>query len=282
MVLSVRRLTAALCLVFELLLAPLPPAASQEPDRRARESDANEEIAKLMLAQVERMTVRVPEEAGRKTATLKTDPLIRYSDQERALTQSSLWVWHRDEVPVLFCKVERVTRPDSPRHTWQFCCSPALDQKLDVEWNREFRWRAKEVGVRWTPFADKSAPGNKLALRLSQLKALARQFSAEIENSRTRDRETMRLLAQPLYRYASAKQGILDGAAFGLTSNGTNPDTLLLIEAMSEATGSSWRYAVVGMSGDAVEVAHSGQTVWQKPFTDGPGDHRSWLWYLSH
>lgn len=280
MVRSGRLLTAGICLVSGMLLANLPPAASQEPDP-VRGIDANEGIAKLMLAQVERMTVRVPVEAGTEIALLKANPLIRYSDQERALTQSSLWVWHRDEVPVLFCKVERVTRPDSPRHAWQFCCSPALDQKVDVEWNREFRWRAKEVGVRWTPFADKSAPGNKPALRLSQLKALARQFSGEIENSRTRDRETMRLLAQPLYRYASAKQGILDGAVFGLTSNGTNPDTLLLIEAVSEATGSPWRYAVVGMSGDAVEIARSGQTVWQKPFTNGPGDHRSWLWYLS-
>jgi hypothetical protein len=35
------------------------------------------------------------------------------------------------------------------------------------------------------------------------------------------------------------------------------------------------------MAGDAVTITHRESTVSTKPFTDGPGDHRSWMWYVS-
>jgi hypothetical protein len=69
---------------------------------------------------------------------------------------------------------------------------------------------------------------------------------------------------------------------FGLTSNGTNPDVLLVVEALGKPESNArWRYGVVAMTGDAVEVVLKDKTVWTKPYTDGPGDHRSWMWYVS-
>ena len=59
-------------------------------------------------------------------------------------------------------------------------------------------------------------------------------------------------------------------------------DVLLIVEALSEPlVDARWRYGIVGMTGDAVEVVHKDRTVWSKPYTDGPGDHRSWMWYVS-
>jgi hypothetical protein len=258
---------------YALLAQDVPPSQAQDPI---------DEKLKPMLDQVQQMTVRIPSGAESKTAMLNLKPLISYSDQERALPDSTLWMWHHDDVPVLFCKVEGLTTPGRDGRAWQFCCVPATEQLLDVEWNREFRWRAKEAGFGWVTLADQSAPAAKPPGRLTQLKGFARQFSADIENARTKDREEMRLLTHPLYRYSAPAKQVVDGAVFGLTSNGTNPDALLLIEATSQpGTDSHWRYAVVGMSGDAVQVNHADKTIWTKPFTSGPGDHRSWMWYVS-
>ena len=82
--------------------------------------------------------------------------------------------------------------------------------------------------------------------------------------------------------HAALDQNVVDGVVFGLTSNGTNPDALLLIEALRDAEGDSqWRFAVVGMTGDGVEVMHKQTKAWSKSFSDGPGDYRSWMWYVA-
>jgi hypothetical protein len=92
----------------------------------------------------------------------------------------------------------------------------------------------------------------------------------------------MRLLTSPLHQYASPKQNVVDGAVFGLTSNGTNPDALLLIEALADPeTDAMWRYAVVGLTGDAADVSHADKKVWSKEYSDGPGDYSSWMWYVA-
>ena len=85
-----------------------------------------------------------------------------------------------------------------------------------------------------------------------------------------------------MHQYAAPERNVVDGAVFGLTSNGTNPDALLLVEALRDAEANSkWRFAAVGMTGDGVEVMHRKQEVWSKPYTDGPGDYRSWMWYVA-
>jgi hypothetical protein len=35
------------------------------------------------------------------------------------------------------------------------------------------------------------------------------------------------------------------------------------------------------MTGDGVEIMHQQKKVWSKPYTDGPGDYRSWMWYVA-
>jgi hypothetical protein len=115
------------------------------------------------------------------------------------------------------------------------------------------------------------------------MKAVVREFSGETEQTPIKSRQELRLLASPLHRFAAPDKNVLDGAVFGLTSNGTNPDVLLIVEALrDEESKSRWRYAVVGMTGDAVEVVHQKAKVWTKPYTDGPGDHRSWMWYVTN
>jgi hypothetical protein len=273
-----RFLPAVLAAVL-LLLLPIgsAPAEDSPPDQKA--DTARAESLERMLARTKQMIVRIQAGAEERRPELVEAPLIHYADQVRNLPESTLWVWHQQGLPVLFCKVEQIR---DARASWQYCCVPATADKIDVEWQRQFRWRSRETLFSWVAVADAPEPSDKAPTRLTQMKAIVRGFGGETEQTPIKSRQKMRLLASPLHRFAAPEQNVLDGAVFGLTSNGTNPDVLLLVEALGkEESKARWRYGVVGMTGDAVEVVLKNKTVWKKPYTDGPGDHRSWMWYVA-
>lgn len=259
-------------------LTAAPPNPQSEPDDS--ETELRGSIAE-MLEQAVEMTVRIASGNESRNAELSATPLIHYSDQQRSLTDSTLWVWRLDERPVLFSKVERLPSADGGTGGWQFCCVPVTVDKADVQWGRRFRWRSRESTTTWTDFSDIPHPAASATRRLLQMKHLARQFEGIIVNPQIDDREQMRLLPSSLLRYESAANDVVDGAVFGLTSKGTNPDALLMIEAAGVAAeDATWRFAAVGMSGDALTISLNDAEVWSKSSTAGPGDHRSWMWYV--
>ncbi len=257
-------------------------AGQEEPATKSAAAKASDEVLKQMLGRVQKMEVRFPPGDQGRQAELIPTPLIHYSDQVRALPESTLWVWQLDQAPVLFCKVERLASKRSDAVGWQYCCVPASEDKADVTWKQDFRWRAKEVGFKWMAVPDAKPPHQQEGIRLTQLKGVARGFTAEIIGPIETGRQQSRLLPRPLHRFAAPRANVLDGAVFGLTSNGTNPDVLLIVEALKDPVANSqWRYAVLGMTGDGVDVRYQDQPVWNKKNTPGPGDHRSWMWYVS-
>lgn len=237
-----------------------------------------------MRMEAQGMTVRLnhADRSAATTAELVATPLIHYSDQQRNLTESTLWVWQWEGRPVLFGKLERLLTKEVGVSGWQYCCTPAADETVDIQWGRRFRWRSKEAALKWQDFDDAPPVSTGASARLLQMKSLAARFHGTIENTLINDREQMRLLARPLHRYQSPAQHVQDGAVFGITSKGTNPDSLLLIEAVSQAEKpAKWRFGIIGMTGDAVSITLKDKVVFEKPFTDGPGDHRSWVWYVA-
>jgi hypothetical protein len=263
-----------------------PTLAETPPAQAGATVAAESEDAGLtaMRTQVQGMAVRLNDADGSRTADaeLVATPLIHYSDQQRKLTDSTLWVWQSQGRPVLFSKLERLLSREGATNGWQFCCTPTTDATVDILWGRRFRWRSKEPALKWQDFDVAPPPAAGAPGRLLQMKSLANRFHGEIVNTRINDREQMRLLARPLHRYQSPTQDVVDGAVFGITSKGTNPDSLLLIEAVSLAERQAkWRFGVIGMTGEAVSITLADKVAFEKPFTDGPGDHRSWVWYVA-
>jgi hypothetical protein len=248
----------------------------------AAAQDNKKKSLQILLEQAKQMAVKVAKTREPVACELKETPLIHYSDQVRGLPESSLWIWEHEGVPALFCKIERIAKAEGATKAWQYCCVPATSDKVDVTWGRNFRWRSRDVSIQWTPLTGAQSPRDQARARLTQMKSMAREFSGHTEQTPTNSRQEMRLLASPLHQYAAPDRSVVDGAVFGLTSNGTNPDALLLVEALRDAEADSkWRFAAVGMTGDGVEILYQQKKVWSKPYTDGPGDYRSWMWYVA-
>ncbi len=96
------------------------------------------------------------------------------------------------------------------------------------------------------------------------MRNLARQFSASVSDDQF-GRQQLRLLSKPLYRYGKAGSPVLDGAIFAF-AKGTNPEVMVLIEAVREASDDyMWRYAPARMSGRECELKQEDQVVWKLP-----------------
>src|SRR5262249_28285332 len=73
----------------------------------------------------------------------------------------------------------------------------------------------------------------------------------------------LRLLPAPLFRYPSAKTGVIDGAIFTLVSTaGTDPEVLLVIEAREDKGKTRWEYACGRFSDRDLYVQRNDKDVW--------------------
>jgi hypothetical protein len=96
------------------------------------------------------------------------------------------------------------------------------------------------------------------------MRRLAREFTGyEISAGSKGERGELRLLPAPLYRYPEAESAVVDGALFSFVSTvGTDPEVLLLIEAHKVGGKTRWEYACGRFSNWDLYVQHKGKEVW--------------------
>jgi hypothetical protein len=123
------------------------------------------------------------------------------------------------------------------------------------EWNPQTGLIRKEL-------ADAPAPAATPAARLLQMRKLAQEFTGH-ETDDEGKRWDLRLLPTQLYRYPTAKTDVIDGALFTLVSSaGTDPEVLLLIEAREEKGKIRWEYACGRFSDRNLYVQRNDKEVW--------------------
>jgi hypothetical protein len=232
-------------------------------------ADASDSLAKKMLpiyvkeaAEYSIAVERDPE----KTLELRKEPVFEWSSpgQRGFITQGVLFVWLRDGRPAALGSVFSTEPKNELRGRTLVHELHALDsEKLIVT-------RAREALNEWVPRAglarkvlpDAPTPANTPGARLVQMRRLAQEFSGhEIDNEG--ERWELRLLPTPLYRYPTARAGVVDGALFALVSNaGTDPEVLLLLEAREAGGKMHWEYALGRFSDRSLYVHRKEKEVW--------------------
>lgn len=106
-----------------------------------------------------------------------------------------------------------------------------------------------KTGIVLSPLADAPAVSESPAARLTQMRQIARSFSAE-SVSQQGERWELRVLPQPAMRYQPARGDVRDGGLFlFVTSAGTDPEVVLVIEARrTTAGGYQWHTAALRFS----------------------------------
>jgi hypothetical protein len=110
---------------------------------------------------------------------------------------------------------------------------------------------------------DAPVPAESKPRRLTQMRDLARRFTATMYRSEPEEANRLRLLATPIHRFAAESDGIVDGAVFAF-ANATDPDSLLLLEAARDEPGAAayWRYSLARMSSQKTVVKLDDKEIW--------------------
>jgi hypothetical protein len=122
-------------------------------------------------------------------------------------------------------------------------------------------WKTAKGGIELRDLPGAAAPLTTESRRLTQMRNLAREFSGWMLQDG--DTTELRLLPQPIYRYQSPPQGVLDGAIFALVWKGTDPEVLLLLEDREVGGQQRWQYALARFNWHELWVRRNDQEVWR-------------------
>jgi hypothetical protein len=136
--------------------------------------------------------------------------------------------------------------------------------------NSRARWQPKSGAV-LKAVPEAPTPAESLPQRRLQLKSLAREFSAYSVTPANGDRWEMRLQTTPLMQYGAAGPDVLGGALFTfVTTAGTDPEVLLLIEARNTELGRQWMFTPARFSDYSLYLLYKDQEIWSA--VRGPRD----------
>ena len=250
-----------------------------KPDEAALKEQREARLS-AMRAQVETVVVRRQMDDDWTAVELSPEPLFRYADVPRGILDASLWCWGAKGRPVALTKLEMVKASANVAAQWQYCAASLAERPVWIAWPTRPRFVSSKAGLELHTILESPQPGDKPATRLRQMKDLVKRFSATIFiDGKEALKQEMRQLASPIHRYADDATGLVDGAIFGFSTNGTNPDVLLLIEARSaKEAPPQWQYGIVGMTYAEAHVRLDRTEVFEVPF---PPQFDTWaLWHV--
>jgi hypothetical protein len=257
--------------------------ADENADKQAGQA-RKERFTNYMRDFAESTAIRLAAVNGEpeQTAKLVPNPVFRYSDEERFIPDATLWVWTRDARPVAFQKVEGNNHGGG--QMWTICFASLSEGLLNVRWPlarppREYT--ARTPGVTFEPIPKADPPAETARKRTAQLRALKDRFSGRLGvNDQGKGGAETRTMAKPIFEYADPESKLPMGAIFGLSSTGTNPDLLLLIEARRDEAGAwRWEYAHARMTSASLRVRLDDDEVWAEGNAT-PGALDNWIYYF--
>ena len=197
-------------------------------------------------------------------------PLLTYGEPTRRNETGWLWAFSTTGRPAVFVELFRAPPADGEREVWRHALTLTSDRLPVMTTPIETSWTPATTQIESTPFPEAPLPHAKEITRLRQMKELAGRFTAHEFWGADNQRFELRLLVQPVHRYSDPKAGLHDGAVF-IFANGTNPEIILLIEAIGERLETArWHYSLARQSSAETHVQLGGNEVWQKDRTRGP------------
>src|SRR5262249_19203295 len=145
-----------------------------------------------------------------KPLELRRDPVLQWSNPDRGEVHGNVFLWTRDGRPLV---VSSLFKWFSPHTHMSHEFHSFAEEPLRASFHGTPVWKTSEAGVRFVDVPGAPAPAANEAQRLLQMRQLAKDF-AGWKKERDGVAGDLRLLPQPIHRYASPKQGIQSGGLF--------------------------------------------------------------------
>jgi hypothetical protein len=182
-------------------------------------------------------------------------PVLHYSDTISPVTDGLVFVWTKAGRP----EAVMALHPGTHGHTWIEFKSLSLSPLTAARQGR-VEWTPRTAGVDFRPLENAAAPEATDGKRLTQMRSLLRPFTASVWDN-ANGSQPLRLLPQPLFRYAQPERGILDGALFAFVLS-TNPELLVVVEAQTIDGKQQWMYSIGRFTGRQTELRFQDREIW--------------------
>lgn len=240
------------------VLAQVPaakPAADDQSDaaRAARAAEITKKAA-------EEYTIT----RGSDKQPLKFEPksLLQWSNPVVGSIHGGVHIWTRNGRPEVVASIYKFS---SPLHHLGVEFHSLSLEPVSADRDGRAAWVVSTPGIEFKPIPGAPKPAETPTRRLAQMRALAKEFSAtettREEPPKPSVQRDLRLLTQPIHRYASTDSEVLDGALFTFVL-GTDTEIFLIIEARRTAEGYEWQYAFARMNSIVFQALHRGREVW--------------------
>ncbi len=194
---------------------------------------------------------------------LKKEPVFAWSNPVRqGVQQGVVFLWLREGRPAALGCIFSQPEPKLPGRRIVHELHALDREKLLVSRPGEYNQWTPQAALARKELPDAPPPAATPGARLVQMRRLAQEFTGHTFTEEDR-RWDLRLLPAPLYRYPQAKTGVVDGALFTLVSTaGTDPEVLLVLEAREEGGKTRWEYACGRFSDRNTQVLRKDREVW--------------------
>jgi hypothetical protein len=211
---------------------------------------------------------------------LETKPVFRWAEPtSRNQFNGVIYVWTHDGRPEVIGSIWAKGEMDRPgKRTLCHTFHSLATGPLEAVRNGDSWWTPTKAGIDPQPAPDAPVPAKTAALRLAQMRTVARELKVTqtLEGAEMKEVE-LRLLPQPIYRYQEDKRNAVseddkgDGAIFAYLHD-WDPEILLLVESRETKDGPRWHYAPLRFCYLSARVKYKDREVWsyQKggPMTD--------------
>jgi hypothetical protein len=247
-------------LALALLIAC--PTGAMAQNAAPAEEPSGESL--LEMAKQHMQLMEMQRGRGEGAVQLVDRPLLTYGDSARVNKNGTLWAFGASGRPAAIVELYQDTGTRWV-HAVTLTGASAVTMKTPVA----AAWTPAETQIAPAPIPEADAPLDRELRRTRQLKELARRFTAHEFWDPDNSRFELRLLEQPVLRYKDAEAGIQDGAVFVL-AHGTNPEVIVLIEAMGKTVDAArWHYSLARLGSAELHVELDGKEVWKQGRTPG-------------
>jgi hypothetical protein len=269
---------AVAIVLFDPLREALRADDSQVDSDKQQAEARRERFTNWMRTYAEETKVRLAakDDAEEQLADLVPGPVFRYSDVQQRIPDGTLWVWTHHARPVAFQKVEG----NNYGQMWTICFASLSEGLLNVSWPSHGKYASRKPGVTFSPVPRAEAPGDNPRARTAQLKELKDRFTARLIVNDDGNGAEARTMPKPLFEYSDPETKLPVGAIFGMSSTGTNPDLLLLIEARGDSDGKlRWEYAYARMTANGVRLRLDDAEIWAEKAVAAAA-FENWIYYF--
>ena len=192
---------------------------------------------------------------------LRPEPVLSYTNPAGGgRGHGAMFVWTFEGRPVALGGV--FSNPDSGRRVIMHEFHALGPLRIAAQLNDTNHQWLPRAGVPLHSIPDPPAPAATAKQRATQMRDIAREFTAHTVDD-VGVRWQLRLLSRPLFRYEKPENDVIDGALFAFVSDaGTDPEIILVLEAVKTGEKVTWHYRCVRFSISSLYVQYKGKDVW--------------------